>query len=148
MRYNDPTTGVVTPTPPPTPTPTPVAGISRLERRFNATVAVYVDVNADGAVRSARGVVQPIWQAVAGLEAVRCFLDPVGARTVETEYGPRVYAQAVVLFTGRVAVDARHKLVVASPPAGAVTEWFVDGAGVDEANMGHHTAVRCTDVKL
>lgn len=118
------------------------------ESGFNATVSVYVDSNADGHERSAHGVVQPIWTAVAGLEAVRCMLDPTGTRTVETEYGPRVYATAVALFSGRLTVDARHKLVVASPAPGATTEWFVEGAAIDEAGSGHHTAVRCTDVKL
>jgi hypothetical protein len=118
------------------------------ERGFNATVAVQIDANADGAARSARGVVQPDWQPVAGLESVRCMIAPTRTRTVETEYGPRVYATAVVLFSGRLAVDARHRFVVASPTVGSVAEWYVDGAGVDEAGSGHHTAVHCTDVKL
>jgi hypothetical protein len=127
----------------PTPGPDPA-----FERGFNATVAVYVDDNASGQARSSRGVVQPVWRLVSGFGAVRCMLDPTGTRTVETEYGPRVYATAVVLFSGRLAVDARHKLVVASPAPGAVAEWFVEGAGVDEAGSGHHTTVRCIDVKL
>lgn len=118
------------------------------ERGFNATVAAWVDVNASGTTRTARGVVQPIWQVVSGLEAVRCMIDPLGARTSADEDKPRVVANALVLFSGRVSLDARHKLVVASPPIGAVPEWFVDGYGIDEATSGHHTAVRCTDVKL
>jgi len=102
------------------------------------TVAVELDANRTGGVRSSEGGVSPNYQPVSGLEAEPCLIAFKKASNAPGDDRQVAVARGRVLFGAAVAFDINHRLQWVNPADGAIHYLYVDGASRASTGPQHH----------
>lgn len=96
---------------------------------YNATVALELDTNAAGGTVSRHGVREPRWRPVARWGAVRCILsrrrqEGTAGGVTGAPMAPRHEQEWRAIFGRPIALDLRHRLVVADPARGGFPRYL------------------------